>query len=193
MQPSKSAAPRTSRESEHSVSPAQKLPLSQRIEHSLEAQREAFTMTLYMAIVVLSVQVLDEQNESAWGDVRLIVGTAVGILLAHLLAFRLSSSLFAAPTVAQDDGERLEELEVSTWAVIRAAFLVVVAAVLPYVILDVEWASLVSTAILSLIIGASAFIVGKAYGRSTPQAWLYAGLVTFLALGIAIIKAILSH
>lgn len=170
-----------------------KPPLGKRIEESLEAQREAFTMTLYMAIVVLSVQLVDEASESAWSDVRLIVGTAVGILLAHLLAFRLASSLFASPAVAQDNGERLEELEVSTWAVIRAAFLVVVAAVLPYLLFDVEWASLVSTAILSLIIGGSAFIVGKAYGRSTPRAWLYAGLVTFLALGIAIVKAILSH
>ena len=175
------------------MSPAQKLPFKQRVEQSLEAQREAFTMTLYMAIVVLSVLLLDKESESAGEDIRLIVGTAVGILLAHLLAFRLSASLFASPAVANDDGEALDEIEVSTWAVIRAAFLVVVAAVLPYLLLDLEWAGLVSTVILSLIIGASAFIVGKAYGRSTPRAWLYAGVVTFLALGIALVKAILSH
>jgi len=150
-------------------------------------------MTLYMAIVVLSVLLVDEQSESAWGDVRLVIGTAVGLLLAHLLAFRLAASLFASPAMAEDSDERLEELEISTWAVIRAAFLVVVAAVLPYLLLDVEWASLASTVILSLIIGASAFIVGKAYGRTTGQAWLYAGLVTVLALGIAIVKAILTH
>lgn len=173
--------------------PASKKSWAHRIEQSLEAQREAFTMTLYMAIVVLSVQLVGEPSESAWEDVRLILGTAVGLLLAHLLAFRLAASLFAAPTLVDDSGERLEELEVSTWAVIRAAFLVVALAVIPYLLLDVEWAGLASTVVLSLIIGASAYIVGRAYGRSNGQAWLYASAVTFLALGIAVVKAILSH
>ena len=175
------------------VNPPEKPSLAHRIEQSMEAQREAFTMTLYMAIVVLSVQIVGEPSESAWEDIRLILGTAVGLLLAHLLAFRLAASLFAAPAMAENTGERLEELEVSTWAVIRAAFLVVAVAVLPYLILDVEWASLASTIALSLIIGASAYIVGRAYGRSNAQGWMYAGVVTLLALGIAIIKAILSH
>jgi len=178
------------------------LSWSQRIENSLEAQREAFTMTLYMAIVVLSVQVIDEPSVSAWGDVRLIVGTSVGILLAHLLAFRLSGALFAAPSDGEDGeddgdgedgGERLDELEVSTWAVIRAATLVVVLAVLPYLILDAPWAATVSTIILSVIIGGSAYIVGRAYGRTNLRSWMYAAAVTLLALGIAVVKAILSH
>jgi hypothetical protein len=70
--------------------------LAHRVSASAEAQREELTMVLYMAIVILSVLVLDKPAETAGEDIRLIIGSAVGILAAHVLAFRLATQYHEA-------------------------------------------------------------------------------------------------
>jgi len=171
------------------------LSLHERLVRSIEAQREGFTMVLYMAIITLAVLVADGKPGSAGDDIALIIGTAVGTLGAHLLAFRLAANYFQP-----DSGESGQVPEAaghdqgaSIYALIAATVLVVVIAVLPYLVFPLEVGNVVSTALLSLIIGGSAWAVAKAGKRSDTQALIYAVGVTVLALGIAVVKDLLVH
>lgn len=168
--------------------------LADQVSRSLEAQREELTMALYMAIVTLSVLVFDKPAESGWEDVRLIVGSAVGILAAHVLAFRLSAHLHHAKYGSEgEENESIAIVDVSTFALIRATVAVVVLACVPYLVLPLDAARWVSFLILTLIVGLAAYTVADSGGRSRSRALLYAALVMALAIAVAALKNILSH
>lgn len=169
----------------------------EQVGRSIEAQREQMTMALYMAIIILSVLVFDKPAESGWEDVRLIVGSAVGILAAHVLAFRLSATYHDKAheeATEQPSPERVfSGVDISTFALIRATLVVVILACLPYLFLPLEAARWVAFILLALIVGLAAFSVGGASGRSKTRSMLYAGIVTVLAIAIAALKNSLSH
>lgn len=190
------------------------MSLRDRAMRSVHAQREGFTMILYMSIITLAVLVADGPPGKARDDVALIVGTAVGTLAAHLLAFRLAASYFesagpspAAPvaggsqqatvapeaTGANHGTGHAEDSGASVYALVTATLIVVVVASLPYFIFALETANAVSTGLLSLIIGASAWAVAQAGGRTGGQSLVYAVVVTAIALAIAVLKDILVH
>ena len=164
-------------------------------------------MVLYMSIITLAVLVADGPPGKARDDVALIVGTAVGTLAAHLLAFRLAASYFesgvpsktavaseaTADAAGGDSPGHEEDADASVYALVAATLIVVVVASLPYFIFSLETANAVSTGLLSLIIGASAWAVARAGGRSPGQSLIYAGLVTVVAFAIALLKDFLVH
>lgn len=171
--------------------------LADQASKSIEAQREELTMALYMAIVTLSVLVFDKPAESAWEDVRLIVGSAVGILAAHLLAFRLSARYHHGEHESTEAGEGDDRsftmVDVSTFALIRASVLVIGLACLPYLFLSLDAARWVSFLLLTVIVGLAAYAVADSGGRSRSRALLYAVIVMVLAIAVAALKSILSH
>ena len=145
-------------------------------------------MAMYIAITLLAVSVADTSTPKAWDDVALILGTVIGVVAAHLLAFRLASRLFAPSVDATVD----QEDQASLLTILAAACGVTLIAILPYGLLPPFAASNVSMILLSFIIGFGAWRTARAAGASSSRAIGYTALITIVALAIALLKGWLT-
>lgn len=151
--------------------------------------REFFASALYMALVLLAVLVavpterLPPDAEIAW----LLIGSAIGLTLAHWLAFRLAAQLtseggFAAESAVREAG-----------AQIAGGLAVAAVAALPFLLLDGDAA--VFTALL--LLSAMPAVIGAGIARLRGGSWVtsvLAGVVVLmLALGIVLVKSALGH
>lgn len=153
------------------------------------AMREAFTMAMYVAITLLAVMVADLAKPSKWDDIWLLVGTTVGVVLAHLVAFRLGAQLFA-----RDGRGRLNDADrLSSWGVVGAAVTVGAVAILPYLVLPADSAAVLTTILLALVVGLGAWVTARSNGATHSKALVFAIAVTAIALAVALLKDYLSH
>ena len=113
--------------------------------HELELTREALTMALYLSMSLLAVLVLlpdvipDEDNR--WQAAGTILVTALGLLLAHHVAYRLSSRLV-------DEGLLTPESILALKAQAFGGGLVALAAALPVLVFGEDWGEEVSELVL---------------------------------------------
>lgn len=151
--------------------------------------REFFASALYMAIVLLAVLVavptdrLPSDSAVTW----LLLGSAVGLTLAHWLAFRLAAHLtveggIAATTAAREAG-----------AQVGGGLAVAVIAAVPFLLLDGEAALTGSLVVLAALPALTGLAIARLRGRSWLTSLATAGVVLAVAVVVVLVKAALGH
>lgn len=162
-------------------------PTPSRSKARLEAEREAVTMGLYLAIVILGeAAALDSAGVGAGKTTAAIWGTAIGLTLAHVFAFDLSARVFSR-------GRPHRSTRLSTAAQVVAAVTVAALATLPFLVFSRDVAFTISGLAMAGLIGLTGFAAARAGGHGHGRA-LVVAIVT-LALGalIVAVKAGLSY
>jgi hypothetical protein len=156
------------------------------IEERTELLREATTMILYVSVVEIAE--LASLPESRLGSghlsgpvgsalLAIVWGTAVGLALAHLFAFRIAAPAFRGDTPSRHD------LRVGL-AQLGGAAVVATVSSLPVLLLSDDGARETIGAVPALLIGLIAYFIARATGRARLPAVFYG--VTALALGVVV-------
>lgn len=157
--------------------------------HRQALRREFLASALYMALVLLAglVVVPTGALPSDRAIAGTMLGTAVGLILAHWLAFRLASHMSDASGVSP--GSAAQE----AGAQVLGGLAVATVGAVPFLLLDGTAALRVSLFALS----AMPAVVGLGIARSRGRSWLTSSLfalgVLALAIGVVLLKSALSH
>jgi hypothetical protein len=162
--------------------------------HALESHhrllaRELLASALYVALVLLAALVavpVEQLPDDAW-LMSLVLGTALGLILAHWFAFRLAAPLTAedgswSPTAAQEAGAQL-----------AGGMSVAVLAVLPFVVFDGVTAYRMAEVLLVALPALTGGLIERIRGRSWRRAVLTGVVVLGLAVAVVVVKNLLGH
>jgi diaminopimelate decarboxylase len=152
-----------------------------------ERIREGMTMALYLSLSLLAVMVAfeDPTHPDMTDSAQLVFLTAIGLMLAHLLAFRMSSRLVAR-------GERTSEYIGLVAAQVAGGAVVTAIATVPLLLFG-SWPGLLvsEVALLALIAGVG-YVTGRAAGYTRLRALLYVLGVVALTVVVLWVKG-LAH
>jgi hypothetical protein len=157
--------------------------------HRRVLAREFFAAALYMALVLLAALVGFPSSRLPSDNVVVItlIGTALGLILAHWLAFRLAAHL------TDEGGVWSGSAAQEAGAQIAGGVGVAVVAALPFMVLDGTDALRVSL----LLLAAMPALTGLAIARLRQRSWLgsaiFAAVVFAVAVAIVEVKAALGH
>lgn len=149
-------------------------------------RREAFTMSLYVAIVLLSaLSVLSDRAPSRGAVFALILGTTIGLVLAHGFA-----AWAAIRLIGDDDGDD------STWDGLRVqlggAAAVATAAMVAVAVASTANELAIARATVSATIAALVFVESSRH-RSKRRAAVHGLLALAAAVAVAWLKTVLVH
>lgn len=151
--------------------------------------RELLASGLYVTLVLLAglVAVPASRLPSDRKVAAIILGTAVGLLLAHWLAFRLAAHMTTeeghwSPTAAQ---EAVAQLVGGLCAAVVGAA--------PFLFLDGRTALRTALLLLATLPAVTGCLIARLRGRAWPLALLNGAWVLVLALAVVEVKNALSH
>ena len=150
--------------------------------------REALASALYVALVLLTTLALlpVARLPSDQEMVRILIGSAVGLVAAHWIAFR-----FAA-RITTDGGEWTSHAAREAGAQLVGGLTVAVAAAVPFVLLDGRSAVIASLLVLALVPTLAGYGIARRQGRSRLAALVYAAGALLVAGAVVVLKASLS-
>jgi hypothetical protein len=154
-----------------------------------EALAEGLTMALYVSLSLLAVTVALPSSGPAGdaGEVALlVVFTSTGLILAHLVAFRLSSRILHAGS-----WEASEAAKVGAQVLGGAA--VTVVAALPVLLLGPALGTTVAEALLLGIVALAGLVVARQARMPPMRALGYVLVVVLVVVGVLAVKSIAGH
>lgn len=144
---------------------------------------------LYLAMVLLAALVVtpDDRFPGDAAAVRLLLGTAVGLVAAHWFAFRLAARLTDAqgawtPGAAREAG-----------AQILGALCVALLGALPFVVLDGLAARRTALVVLAALPAVAGALIGRLNGRTWVSSLATASIVLGVSAAVVAVKTVLSH
>ncbi len=144
-------------------------------------------MALYVAIVILALLVGFGGGDDWRDEVALIWGTAIGLTIAHLFAYELTSIMAAGGKPEPED----------YWGALgigAAAVGIALLATIPYWTLrDTGDASAAASVLLMAVIGIAGFFTARHAGATKMRSLLYTIVVLVLAAVVVAIKFTLTH
>lgn len=157
--------------------------------HRRILEREFLASALYMALVQLAALVVlpVEQLPSDRTMIGLLLGTAVGLVAAHWLAFRLAAHMTDAAGVWAGSAEQEAGAEVA------GGLAVALVALLPFVLLDGQAALRVSLVLLAALPALAGLGIARLRHRSWLRSGLFAVLVLVLAMLVVLVKTSVGH
>lgn len=157
--------------------------------HVRALAREFFASALYVAMVLLTALVAlpKDRFPSDGSVVATLFGTALGLILAHFVAFRLAAHFTAetgiAPApVAQEAGAGL-----------AGGLVVATLAALPFAVLDGEDALLATLLALAILPAVMGLAIARLRGRTWGVSLLAGGIALGFALLVVTVKYALGH
>lgn len=161
--------------------------LAQKVRTDDHLRREAYTMSLYVSIVLLSaLSIFDDHHPPSDGDVFLLeFGTTVGLVLAHGFASWVSTVITGRATT-----------EVGTWDLLTvqiAGAAVVGGLAMLTVALAPTTLELPAARLTVAVLIAAQVVLEARVNHSTARAFLYGGLALLAGLIVASVKAVLGH
>lgn len=153
-----------------------------------EIWREGITMALYISLSQLAVMVaLPTQQVQGASNLALTVAlTSVGLILAHQLAFRISTRL-----VSKDSSVGPRDLRLLRAQLIGGGAVTLLAA-LP-ILLFGNGAYRVSLGLLLLFVMVVGYFAARSAPTSRPKSLLYVLGVGVLVVAVLIVKNLVSH
>ena len=151
------------------------------------ARREATTLGLYLSIVILALLVGLTAEDSVQHQIQLIWGTAIGLSIAHLFAFRMTA-VFAA-------GGRMDEEDwFSILGMVTATLVIAGLATIPYLWFDDPLdANTLAMVLLLGVIGITGWATAQKAGLSRTRTIAYTAVVLVAAAVVVMIKYTLTH
>ncbi|HUC31874.1 MAG TPA: hypothetical protein VMS14_00645 [Ilumatobacteraceae bacterium] len=150
-----------------------------------ELRREALTMALYVSICVLAELIAIDEDVDTFHPLLIVWGTAIGLALAHWLAFDLAGRHTAAGDVGQSHHEMLA-------AQVAGAALVAGLTSVAIVLFPDSAEYDVARLMLAVFIGTVAYGVSRHGERSVMRSLLYAGWIVAVAIVVASLKNVLG-
>jgi hypothetical protein len=156
-------------------------------EAAREWLREAVTMALYISLSLLAVLVaLPSASTAESDDLWLtILLTAVALLLAHQLAFRISSRLVNKGLL---DAAGVKLLG----AQLIGGLIAAVAATLPVLVFGPE-AVRASELVLLVFVAATGYRAARSVPASRLRALMYVGVVVLGVIAVLFVKSLVGH
>jgi hypothetical protein len=157
--------------------------------HQRERIREGVTMALYISLSLLAVMLAvprDIGPSSAESPALVIFLTAVGLILAHQLASRLSTRLAHHGRLAR------EHLDLFA-AQLVGGLIVTVVAVIPVMLIEGYRGVVVSELVLLGFIAVVAYSAARLVPHSRIRSVGYAGGIVVIALGVLWVKGLVGH
>jgi hypothetical protein len=153
-----------------------------------ELAREAVTMALYVSITLLAtlVAIPSDDVPGTVSTAALIWGGAAGLALAHWLAFDVGARLFESVHL-----DRLHRL--AGPVSLAAALAVALVTTIPIVLAPEDIASEVAICVLSFILAAAGFAVGRRSGATFWHALAGGALLLVIAAIVVGIKIAVEH
>ncbi|MGB9375260.1 MAG: hypothetical protein WCA82_14015 [Jiangellales bacterium] len=153
------------------------------------AAREFFASALYMALVLLAVLVAVPTERLPPDDavVALLIGSAIGLTLAHWLAFRLAAHLIDEGGFAAESAAREAAAQISGGLAVAGL------ASVPFVLLDGEAALTGALVVLAALPALTGIAIARLRGRSWLASLITAAVVLVVALLIVAVKAAVGH
>ena len=159
-------------------------------EHKIEPEvvQEGVTMALYISLSLLAVLVATQTiTFETKGEVaRTVLLTACGLLVAHLLAFGVSSRLVSK-------GSMDNEARHTVAAQICAGLIVTLVATLPTLLLDPEISLRVARLLLLGLVCFVGYLAARNSGGTRFRALVYSALVLVAALLVLLVKGLVEH
>lgn len=156
-------------------------------EHVREYVREAVTMALYLSLSLLAVLFALPTKTAAQGDpVTLVLMTAVGLLVAHLLAFAISSRLVS-------QGQLDDTYRRAATAQLAAGAFVVILVTAPMILFDTPTSLRVAEGLLLVLIAGVGFEAARQANASVFRALMYVAVVIVAAGAVLVVKALAGH
>ncbi|MGB8382976.1 MAG: hypothetical protein WCG47_17295 [Dermatophilaceae bacterium] len=151
--------------------------------------REFLANALYMAMVLLAALVVwpTDRLPSDRDLVLTVLGTAVGLLLAHWLAFRLAAHV--TTTGGRWAGAAAQE----ALAGFAGGMCVALLACLPFLLLEGQIAHRVTLFVLAVLPAVIGGAIARLRGRAFLRTLVSAGVVLAIALLVVEVKAALNH
>jgi hypothetical protein len=155
---------------------------------AVEAWREGITMALYVSLSQLAVMTaLPSQEASVDSKLALTVAlTSVGLILAHQVAFRMSSRLVTRGSTLEPHAPRLLRAQLLGGAAVT------VLAVLPILLFGpaaYNW----SIGLLLLFVMAVGYLVSRSAPHSRLRSLLYVAAVAVAVIGVLAVKSLVGH
>lgn len=156
-------------------------------QQQLEWWRETVTMALYVSLSVLAVLVaLPEYTHETSSDLGLtVLMTGVALLVAHQVAFRLSSKL-VNQGLLDDHGRRLLSAQLVGGLAAAAV------AALP-IFLFGEAGVVISELLVLVFVAATGYRVARSVPTSRKRALVYVSFLTLVVLGVLFVKSLVGH
>lgn len=156
-------------------------------ETSSEWLREAVTIALYVSLSLLAVLVALPTGTTESGEHlgRTVLLTAVSLLLAHQVAFRLSTKLVNRGLL-DEAGRRL------LTAQLAGGLSVAVVASLPVFVLGpdgIRWSEL----LLLAFVAATGYRAARSVPTSRAKALSYVGFLVVVVIGVLLVKSLAGH
>lgn len=153
-----------------------------------EELREGVTMALYISLSLLAVLAAVPNTVR---DTRLEVAvtmflTALGLMLAHMLAFSISTRLVSK-------GQFDQEARRVLLSQIAGGALVVVLATVPTVLFDPAYSVQIAGAVLLASVLVVGYLAARAADVSRSRALLYVLTILVLVAGVLLVKSLVGH
>jgi FtsH-binding integral membrane protein len=158
-------------------------------ERLRERVREGVTMALYVSLSLLAVMVAlptDVGPGASESPAATIALTAAGLILAHILAFRISARLVGRGRVAADHLEILG-------AQLLGGATVTLVAVVPVLLLGAPAGVDIAELLLVAFIGLTGYAAARSVPLSRPRAAVYVASVVIAALVVLGVKSLVGH
>lgn len=148
-----------------------------------EARLEASTMALYVSVVLLAalVALRDSAHSSQAALLELIWGTTIGLTLAHLYAFRVSSRLVRGRSFDRGD------LQLAG-AQLAGASVVALLCTIPVAVLPSPAEDDSVRLLLGLLLGLAGYISGRTGGASRLRSFVLGTSVFAVGIAVVLVK-----
>ncbi|WGL52446.1 hypothetical protein P5P86_01145 [Nocardioides sp. BP30] len=150
-------------------------------DETLDLRRETFTMALYVAICLLAAMLAVPEDSEHAHALGIVWGISIGLVLAHLFAFRLATRLVNLGAFDAEDA-RLAAAQLAGG--IAAAVLASVPVILLPADSEITWAEL----LLAALIAAAGYAVARRAAAHPLTAIAYGLVMLALAVGVALLK-----
>jgi hypothetical protein len=173
----------------HLVGQAVEPHMVDRASHRRERLREGVTMALYVSLSLLAVLVAQPMGLASGpseGRALEIVLTSVGLILAHRLAFQLSTRLVHGGQLSAASAELL-------WAQLAGGAAVTVVAVIPVLLIGGSSGERAAEWLLLAFIAVVGYIAARSVPLGRPRALGHVAAVVALALAVLWVKGLVHH
>lgn len=152
--------------------------------HRREWWLEAATMAFYVAVVLGAALLVVEPDLGRL--VGVVWGTALGLAIAHVFAFRLAANLVEAGPPGPHNLQLIG-------AQLTGATVVGVLVTVAVLLVPADDPAEVARLALAAFIGLSAYGIGRSTGASRTRSVVFALIVLVVAVAVVVTKYLLTH
>lgn len=157
--------------------------------HRKQLVREFMATALYLAIVLLAalVAIPRDQLPDDRDLVLMLLGTSLGLVLAHWFAFRLAAHLTA------NGGVHPPSAGEEAFAQIAGGTSVAVLASIPFLVTEGDSALVLALIVLAILPAMTGAAIARLRGRSWLASGVFAGYILILTATVVAIKNVVGH